>query len=153
MSFLKICQIGAIMLAVAITGCATIVTKHPESPDKTPNGVRVYPPKVYLFVDKAANESQLLVLPDYKHAYDIKPLTILAKQDFKIDVDDGIVKALTSNQDTTAFLTVLTKAAELGAKAAGIPVSKQTLKGTFGLDEGVYELNDEGRFVRLPSQP
>ena len=102
-----------------IFGCATIITEKADLTQK-PEGIRVYPPKVYLFVDTDEKRTTLAYLPDYTQAYDVKPLTVLAKHDFKIEVEDGQVKALTSNQDTTAFLTFLKGAADLAAKAGGV---------------------------------
>jgi hypothetical protein len=115
--------------------------------NKAPNGVRVYPPKVYLLVDTNEKKTTLAYLPDYSRAYDVKPLTVLAKQDFKIEVEEGQVKSLASNQDTTAFLTFMKEAATLAAKAAGAAVSSSVINGTFGLQSGIYWLNDQGVFA------
>lgn len=129
-------------------GCATIVTKKVADITAEPEGIRVYPPKLYLFVDAGVNESNLVTAPDFGNAYDVKPLTILSKHDFKLEVDDGVVKALTSSQDTTAFLTFFKEAAQMAAKGAGLGVSKNTFKGTFGLQTGIYVLDPS-----KPGQP
>ncbi|MDI1279425.1 hypothetical protein [Methylobacter sp.] len=128
------------------SGCATVVTNDADLA-KTPNGVRIYPPKVYLMVDTTEKKTTLAYLPDYSRAYDVKPLTILAKQDFKIEVEEGQLKSLASNQDTTAILSFVKEAATLAAKAAGVAVSSTVINGTFGLDSGIYQLSDEGVFV------
>ncbi|WP_161493784.1 hypothetical protein [Nitrosospira lacus] len=136
------------MLACLTLGCATIVTEKAELGSK-PSGVRIYPPKVYLLVDTTANASTLVYAPDYQRAYDVKPLTILAKQDFKIETDEGQLKSLVSNQDTTAILTFFQSAGDLAAKAAGVAVSASTINGTFGLESGIYLLGDDGIFQKV----
>ncbi len=131
-----------------LTGCATVVT-HKADLAKRPDGVRVYPPKVYLMVDTTERKSTLAYLPDYSRAYDVKPVTVLAKQDFKIELDEGQLKALTSDEDTTALLSFIKDSAALAAKAAGMGVSSSVINGTFGLESGIYCLSDDGAFRRL----
>ena len=134
-----------VLIGNALTGCATITTSKADL-EQVPEGIRVYPPKVCLLVDEGEKKSTLAYLPDYRRAYDIKPLTIFAKQDFKLEIEEGQVKALTSTQDTTAFLDFLSQAANLAAKAAGVGVSSTVLNGNFGLKSGIYCLTDSGRF-------
>ncbi len=141
---LLICTIAAALA----TGCATVVTNKANLND-VPNGVRIYPPKVYLMVDAAEKKSTLAYLPDYSRAYDLKPLTILAHQDFKVETDEGQLKALTANQDTTAILSFLKEAATLAAKSAGVAVSSTVLNGSFGLESGIYQLGDDGVFRKV----
>jgi hypothetical protein len=140
-----------IALSIGLTGCATITTQKADLA-KDPDGVRVYPPRVCLLADEVEKRSVLAYLPDYRRAYDVKPITILAKQDFKIELDEGQLKALTSNQDTTAFLGFLKEAANLAARAGGVGVSSTVLNGTFGLKSGIYCLSDDGRFEETPAQ-
>jgi len=131
-----------------LAGCASVVT-HKANLAEPPDGVRVYPPKVYLMVDTVEKKTTLAYLPDYGRAYDVKPVTILAKQDFKIELDEGQLKTLTSNQDTTTLLSFLKESAALAAKAAGAGVSSTVINGTFGLESGIYLLDDDGAFRRL----
>jgi hypothetical protein len=133
-------------LVLALCGCSTfLVTKADRA--KAPKGVRLYEPRVCLFVDQGEKKSTLAYLPDYTRGYDVKPLTILAKQDFKIEAEEAQLKSLTSNQDTTAFLSFLKEAAAMAAKAAaGGGVSSQVLNGTFGFSSGVHCMNDVGTF-------
>ena len=137
-----------VLVAVVGTGCATVVTKKAKL-NEAPKGVRIYPPKVYLLVDTVEKKTTIAYLPDYSRAYDLKPLTIFAKQDFKIETDEGQLKALTTNQDTTAMLTFLKEAAALAAKAAGYAVSSKVINGTFGLESGIYQLGDDGVFRKM----
>ena len=136
------------MISIAMGGCATVITEKADLSSE-PNGVRIYPPKVYLMVDENAGstgkgQTTLAYLPDFGKAYDVKPLTIFSKQDFKIELDEGQLKSLTSNQDTTSILTFFQGAAQLAAKAAGVGVSAQIINGTFGLTSGIYVLEDDG---------
>jgi hypothetical protein len=122
-----------------------VVTK-PADLARAPDGIRVYPPQVCLLVDVAANTTVIAYLPDPTRAYDVKPVTVLARQEFKIEVEEGQVKALTSNQDTLAFLSLL-REARLAAKAAGLGVSASApLKGSFGFSDGVHCMRDDGSF-------
>ena len=141
----------ALSLLAAGAGCATVVTRTADL-NTCPRGIRVYPPKVYLFVDEAEKKSQLVYAPDVRRAYDVKPFTFLAKQEFRVDVEDGQLKQLIANQDTTALLAVVRQAATVGAQAAGVPVSAQTFNGTFGLATGIYELQDDGAFHRVTTR-
>jgi len=139
-----------VVLALHFAGCATIITTK-ANPDDVPNGIRVYLPRIYLFVDAEGTPptTKLMYLPDYQRAYDIKPLTLLAKQDFEVEFTDGQVSKLKANQDTTAIIELLKKAAELGAKAAGLGVSKEVLPGSLGLPSGIYRLEDNGSLVQV----
>ena len=144
MSKLFVCAI----LGLVVTGCSTIVT-HRADLNSAPKGVRVYPPKVYLLVDAKENETTLAYLPDYSQAYDIKPVTVLAKQDFKIELDDGQVKSFAANQDTVAILTFVKDSAALAVKAAGVAAAAPVIKGTFGLESGIYRLDNDGVFRKM----
>jgi hypothetical protein len=143
-----------LILGVALApGCATVRTFDVSDPDSTPRGVRVYAPRIYLLVDgqaKPSPQTQIVTLPDPCRAYDLRPWTLFAQQDFQIELDGaGQLKALTANQDTAAFLTFLKEGATLAAKAAGAPVGVQTIAGTFGLPDGVYLVGDDGRLGLL----
>jgi hypothetical protein len=138
--------IAILTMSLASAGCA-MVKVYPASPGDKPKGARVYPPKVYLMVDE--NVSELVTLPDLCRPYDLAPLTIVAKQDFKVEVSEGQLEAFTANQDTTAFPSFLSDAAELAAKSAGAGVSSKKLAGNFGLAEGIYEFADDGTLKLL----
>jgi hypothetical protein len=140
------------VLASSLGACATFTTDKADL-DKEPNGVRIYAPKVYLMVDESQHRTTIALLPDYTRAYDVRPWTILSKQDFKIELEDGQLKTLTENADTTAILKFITDAAQLGAKAAGLPVSNSIVTGTFGLPSGVYTVTDDGNLKQVKVLP
>jgi hypothetical protein len=134
----------ACIVSLLFTGCATIVT-HKADLDSGPDGVRVYPPRLYLFVSN--NNITPAYFPDYKQAYDIKPLTILAKQEFTVEMEDGKVKRVIANQDNTALQSVLAKAIEKAPAMMTKGAEPQTLpaiQGQFGLSPGIYRLDDDG---------
>jgi hypothetical protein len=135
------------VVALGLAGCATIVTRKADLA-KAPEGIRVYPPRVCLLVDTRAKATVIATFPDLARAYDVKPLTVLAKQDWKLELEGGQVSALTANQDTSAFPRFVTEAARLAAGAAGAGVSAPAaLEGTFGFDDGVHCMRDDGSFA------
>ena len=139
--------IGMALAAVGVAGCATIVTREADLA-RAPDGIRVYPPKVCLLVDTGANATVIATFPDLARAYDVKPLTILARQDWKLELEGGQLTALAANQDTSAFPRFLTEAAQVAAGAAGAGVSASgALEGTFGFDDGVHCMRDDGSFA------
>jgi hypothetical protein len=147
-----------ILLLLVANGCAGISTYPARSND--PQGIRVYPQKIYLFVDHEKKESKIISLPDIKSAYDIKPWSFLAKHDFKITITDAQVQELTSNQDSSAALSLLQKIVELAetaAKGEVIPGGKASalidFTSDFGLDSGIYELDENGVFKRVSTKP
>jgi hypothetical protein len=139
--------IGLALAAIGLGGCATVSTREADLA-KAPDGIRVFPPKVCLLVDTRANATVIATLPDLARGYDLKPVTVLAKQDFRVELDQGMLTSLTANQDTQAFPRVVTEAARLAAGAAGAGVSSSgALKGTFGFDDGVHCMRDDGSFA------
>ncbi len=140
----------------SISSCARLRVSEVADPDDPPAGIRVYSPRVYLFVDEKEKRSALAVLPDYRRAYDLSPQTILARQKFKVEMEGGLLSSLTAEQEDsafpTAFLDFLGRAAKAGAGAAGeagMAASPASMPGTFGLRSGIYILKDSGRFARL----
>lgn len=152
MKNIVICSTFSILLLI-ISGCAGMST-YTALPNE-PRGVRVYPQKIYLLVDKEKNKSKMISLPDFKNAYDIKPWAILSKHNFTIKIEGGNITELTSDQDTSAALTLLQKIAELAAEKAPVPkglgaAAVELDEATFGFETGIYELTDAGfKKVRL----
>jgi hypothetical protein len=149
MSRYRFCLIMLLILILALyaTGCATTVITRKANLDEKPDGIRVYAPRLYLFVGR--DQSLLISLPDNQRAYDIKPHTVLAKQEFTIKLSDSQLAELTLNQDTTGILDFLGKAGELAEKAAVTPVAQQTIATNFGLESGIYRLEDDGNFRKI----
>jgi hypothetical protein len=138
----------AAAVAALSAGCATLVTEEADLA-AAPEGIRVYPPRVCLLVDTRANDgvgsTVLAFLPDLGRAYDVKPLTILARQDLRLELEAGQITALSASQDTAAFLGLLRDAAQIAAGAAGVGVSAAApLEGSFGFSDGVHCLRDDG---------
>jgi hypothetical protein len=137
--------LAAVLEAGLGSGCATVVTR-PADLARAPDGIRVYPPKVCLLVDASSETTVIAYFPDPARAYDVKPRTFLARQEFRIELEAGQLASLTANQDTT-FFPSLFREARLAAKAAGVGVAASApMKGTFGLSEGVHCMRDDGGF-------
>jgi hypothetical protein len=136
-------------------GCASIST-YPARPNEV-HGIRVYPLKVYLLVDREDKISRLVSLPDVKNAYDVKPWSFLSKHDFTVKIEGAQVKELTSDQDSSAALSLLQKIVEVAGKvaekAAGAPGAKAVADVDFqsylGFDTGIYELTETGVFKKV----
>lgn len=141
-----------IFVVSVLCGCAYVETNRAD-PGGIPNGVRVYPTRLYIAVDEARNMTRIFTGPDMRRAYDIRPVSIFAKHDFQLDITDGQISQMRSNQDSTAFLTFIRETAALAAKAAGLPVSSENIEGTFGLRTGLYTLSDSGSIERVPTPP
>lgn len=136
------------IVTALLCGCAAIKTSKADL-SQAPKGVRVYPPAVYLFVDKARG-SQYVVAPDYSRAYDVRPRTLFSSQKFGVELNDGVLTKYSGDQDTTAILSFFQSAGETASKAAGMAVSQVSLPGNFGFPDGVYRLNpDNGKFERV----
>ena len=180
---------AAMFALIAFIGCATIQTKLVGRDSRghfteEPKGVLVFPPRIYLIVDSSS--TRILSLPDYDNAYEIRPMSILSKNNFKIELKEGQIRKCTSNIDTTAltevFVEALKSSGSTTSTAAGaaetttaatmkitekttdetktgikIETTKEStkeadviefpvLEATFGLEPGIYRLNDEGRF-------
>ena len=103
-----------IIALIVVSGCAGISTYPARSNE--PRGIRVYPQKIYLLVGD--NKSKFVSLPDVKNGYDIKPWSFLSKHEFNIKIEEAQLKELTSNQDSSAALSLVQKIVELAAKAA-----------------------------------
>jgi hypothetical protein len=140
-------------LAPVLFGCATISTSPGTGP--VPRGIRIYPPRILLLVDGeydgGKGRSTLLVLPNLAEAYDVLPVTVLARNEFRIDVEDGMLKSLQSGQDTTAPIALLKSAGETAARAAGVGVSARDFEGSYGLPTGVYLLKPDGTLAAVPA--
>ena len=154
------CTLIALLLAAG--GCAGIST-YPARPNEA-HGIRLYPQKIYLLVDKQQNFSKLVSLPDIKNAYDVKPWSVLSQHDFNIKIEEAQVKEVTSKQDSSAALALLQKIVELAAKAAEEAAKALTrepdrgetrgvmeikIDSAFGFETGIYELDETGVFKRV----
>ena len=148
---------GLILSLLVVSGCAGIST-YPARPNE-PHGIRVYPQKIYLLVDKDSKSSKLVSLPDIKNGYDVKPWSFLSKHDFTIKIDEAQIKELISNQDSSAALSLLQKIVELAGEAAkeavkagaaaGKAAADIDIKSSFGFDTGIYEMSETGMFKRV----
>jgi hypothetical protein len=147
----KYILLSSIFISFLLTGCTLISTEKADLSD-APNGVRIYPPKTYFFVNTEKKQTNIYILPDYANAYDVKPWTIISKQEFNVELSDGMLNKFTANQDTTSFIELFKAAAE-AAKSAAAPgaggLTQNTIEGTFGLDDGIYVLTETGILTKI----
>ena len=151
MHYVKTAALLTALLATA--GCTGISTQMVKASDPDYHGIRLYQPRVYLFVSE--KESELHTLPDLERAYDVKPWAFMAKHDFKLQLTDGVVTSLEADQDSTAGLALIQKLAELGAAAAtGAKATEAVAFNTnFGLPPGIYRIDDHGVFQLVNKGP
>jgi hypothetical protein len=136
-----------ILAVLSFFGCAMVST-HKADLTKGPDGIRVFPQRVYLVITD--EQTTFVYLPDYGQAYDVKPITIFAKNNFLIEIENGQIKKLSSDEDTPALLTFLGNLANTAAEAAaGAGVSAENITGKLGLPSGVYRMDDDGVFRRI----
>jgi hypothetical protein len=137
----------AIILMLTAAGCAGIS-----------HGIKIYPQKVYLLVDKQKNASKIITLPDLKNSYELKPWSFLSKHNFSIKIEEGQVKELSSEQDSTAALALLQKIVELAGEVAkeaakgaatGKAVADIDYPSSLGFETGIYELDEKGVFKKV----
>ena len=137
-------------VAFSSSGCFSyLATYRVSTPDDEPRGIRVYAPRHYLMVDATEKKSQLVTLSNPCRAYDIRPITVLSKQDFRIELEESRLEGLSANQDSTAWLTFLQSVGDLSARAAGAAVSAAQINGSFGLESGIYLVLDGGGLQKL----
>lgn len=134
-------RVLALSGALALSGCAGFVTTNPEK------GVEVYRPGLCLMVTDAS--ATAFTCPNLTSTYEIKPRSILARNEFTAELNNGMLTKVTDSLDTASLLTFLQAAAELGAKAAGVAVSEQSLEGSIDLDPGFYFWDGSGALQRL----
>ena len=143
------CGAWIAVAALFLAGCAGLS-----------HGIRIYPQKIYLFVDKEKGQSRIVSLPDIKNGYDVKPWAFMSKHTFTVKIDEAQIKELTSDQDSTAALALLQKIVEVGgqlateaikagAPIAGKAVANIDIASAFGLQTGVYEFDEQGALKRL----
>ena len=160
------------LVIIALSGCATVVATIPEvGKDTESNGIRVYPPKVYFFVNVVVDEKKNppvatvditeVCLPDYEKGYDVKPLAVLSKNYFNMTLDKGQIVGLNANADSTAMVDVLkgvisasktflpsSWTAVLGGKSMA-PKEKKALIDSWKARTGIYRLDDNGVLTKV----
>jgi hypothetical protein len=112
-----------IALTVAcISGCVSSVTVKPGASD---DGISYSLPQTYLLVSPAADGTvtyQWLYLPDERRQYNIQSSTVLAKYTLDVQLENGLLKQVGGQQDSTGVSSQLLKSvatiASAGAKSA-----------------------------------
>ena len=79
--------------------------------------------------------------------------TITARNDFRVDIEDGMLKSLLAGLDTSSPFAFFKSAVDAGGKvgAAAVGVSVKEMDGDFGLPTGIYAMTPDGGFERVPA--
>lgn len=157
----KIIAIAASYLLL-LQGCATISSEPFLGAGDKQSGMRFYEPTPFLIVTNT--KIQTVMIPNPNRGVAINFKNWLAKHNAELEMDQGSLKSIKSEADSTAiptgFLTMVTtlggkaldtaiEAAKSGSKVAG--AMGDTIDGTIINKEGVYEFkfDKEGNFVGL----
>ncbi|MBU4234037.1 MAG: hypothetical protein L6277_02050 [Desulfobacterales bacterium] len=146
--------------------CSTLVISKAVA-DKEPNGIRVYPPKIYLIIyekqellktstDKIVTQKfiKIMTLPDMTKGYDIKPVSFLARNNFEISLSDGQLTNLKADLDTTAIINLLKSMVEKGAEVAKTSlVSEIEIEGSIKWESGMYEFDTKNGLFKFIQSP
>ena len=142
--------VGAALFAFGIAACSYI-SAIPAPPGSQIHGVRI--PECKPLIRVAGNQIDVLWIANNDRAHALQVGTFLAKNDFKMELSNGCLTKMDSNQDTTAvpiaFLKLLEKSLDT-ARGVGTAFSGQggtTVGGLMQLYEIVFD--DEGTIERL----
>jgi hypothetical protein len=137
-----------IVSAVVLAACAS-ATAVPVSYDSSVSGFRIYDVKPILVVN--GQNSSIELIPNYNKAYAVQFSAFLAKQDFTLDVERGMLKKLDSKQDSTAAIVLLQDLLKQVAPALTGKAMSGTVEGgtenRFQVFEFVFA--DDGNLVEL----
>lgn len=145
----RVAQVAVqILAAFALAACAS-ATAVPVSYDSSVQGFRIYDVKPILIVN--GQNTSIELIPNYNKAYAVQFSAFLAKQDFTLDVERGMLKKLDSKQDSTAAIVLLQDLLKQVAPAlTGVAMSGKVEGGTenrFQVFEFVFA--DDGNLVGL----
>jgi hypothetical protein len=141
----------ACLVAFGATGCVGLKTHGRD-------GVTVYDPTYYLAVagTGASQSIDMFVGPDLTSSYAISgERAFFMKNEFALELTDGMVKNASAKYDTTSLLSFFEEAAKMTAGAAGIPAggAKSGLSGfqmDLGLTSGLYKFDlQTGNLVKV----
>lgn len=141
----------ALSVSLLSSACA-YVTAVPAPPGAPVEGVRIYDVKPLLVV--TGNQVTVLLVPNYNRAYALRFGSFLAKHDFTVEMQNGMISKIASNQDTTtvaiAIVNMITKAVETGNSIADA-FSKKSDASVPGGRLQVFDIvfDDVGNIVSL----
>ncbi len=135
-------------LSAVLGGCAYTVVYPIDANNRTAQGIRYYEVKPLLVVTKETADIKFVPNPD--KAYAVQFGAFLAKNDFSIDLEGGMLKKLGSNQDTSAGVADLLKQ----AATKFLPITALESKGAEAPVVAIYEfVFRDGELVRLKRVP
>jgi len=147
-------SIVGVAISLVVSGCAWVSVTDVSKARGSPDGLRVYTPRTYVVV--SGSTVSTVTVPDCSREYAIDFGSFMSKHDVEIELESGMVKKLTSKQDSTAVPTaligVVNEALKAGAEVgdafgetdAGAPTAgDRTTLGIFEADcrDGTLRLN------------
>jgi hypothetical protein len=105
-------QIIVVLSACILSGCAWTDVRPVSSADvRNQRGFVIYDQIPVLIVegpDKDGKQAvRLSTMPNMDKPRLVNSYAVLAKNDLKLELDNGVLKGVTSNSDTTAFLDIV----------------------------------------------
>lgn len=144
-----VCLTIAAMLLLPACASTTAIPVSPQ--DQTTPGIRVYDKKPLLFVYE--NAATVDFIPNYSRGYALQFTAFLAKNDVKTVYENGSLKSLDTNLDSTEALKLIQALAEKLLGAAFPAEAPRTSGGAAGAGAllAVYdfEFSEDGSLVRL----
>lgn len=145
----RITKAAALPLTAALLfgGCANFTAVSTANRPET-RGLRVYSPKTLVIVNGSGVSS--IVVPDCSKEYALQFNSFLSKNDVTVDLTNGMVTKVESNQDTTAIPLKIVDAIVEAAKAGKSLGTAFSTKAEGGATDrfGMFELSCvDGRLV------
>jgi hypothetical protein len=117
---------GIALLVALGLGCAFTRVQPVDPGDRERSGIRYYDPQPLLVV--TCETTQIVYVPDRSRGYTVRPQALFAKNDFSIELSDGMLTGMDADMDSAGLLTLLQSVASeaLGA-AAGAAAAESAL--------------------------
>jgi hypothetical protein len=135
-------------VGTSCVGCAYVNVVPLKSNDRITRGLRVFEVKPLLFVGQTV---EVKLVPNTSKAYAVNFGAFLAKNDFSIQIENGMVKQLDSTLDTTAIIDLLKAIAEKVIPAASTASGPPLTTAPVQVFEFVFDR--EGNLIALKPIP
>lgn len=128
-------------------GCAYTNVVPVDPHDQITQGFRVYDSKPILIVGQSL---EIKFVPNYSKAYAVQFGAFLSKNDFSIQVDNGVVKQLDSKLDTTGIIELLKTVVEKTLPTVvGAPSGSGGIQTVTSVQIYDFVFDDEGNLIAL----
>ncbi|HEY8334250.1 MAG TPA: hypothetical protein VIQ05_10710 [Tardiphaga sp.] len=135
-------------MALPLLGGCAYVTAVPAPPDSNVQGIRFYEVKPILIVND--QEVKVEMIPNYNRAYALQFGAFLARHRMDIAFERGFVKAMVSDQDSTAVIELAKAIVNKLPDGLGFsgPGTESGASGRFGVYEFVFSDNGDLLYLR-----